>query len=197
MATQVENNVCKLCGWPISIGANECPAGHPVHITTFNSVKDMPAPMINKYVRCYEQDLADDPDDVGSNFSIGICYLKLKLYDKALAAFEKAIEDNFDNSEVYFYAAACLLRGKKAFLQQRAEINKILEYLNAAIMIEPTKGIYHYFVSYIKYDYFSRKFLNISPNYSDELATAKSVGLPEGDVSQFWDILGLPRPEVL
>lgn len=31
--------------------------------------------------------------------------------------------------------------GKKAFLQQRATIDKILEYINAAIMIEP-RGIF-------------------------------------------------------
>lgn len=60
-----------------------------------------------------------------------MCYLKLKMYDKALGAFEKAIEDNFDDSEIYFYAAICLLNGKKAFLNQRPTIDKILEYLNA------------------------------------------------------------------
>lgn len=53
-----------------------------------------------------------------------MCYLKLKLFDKALSAYEKAIEDNFDNSEIYFYAAICLLKGQKAFLVQRPTIYK-------------------------------------------------------------------------
>lgn len=66
-----------------------------------------------------------------------MCYLKLKLYDKALSAFEKAMEDNFDNSETFFYAAICLLKGRKAFLLNRTEIDKAEEYINAAIMIEP------------------------------------------------------------
>lgn len=57
-----------------------------------------------------------------------MCYLMLKLYDKALPAFEKAMEDNFDNSETFFYAAVCLLKGRKAFLLTRPEIDKIEEY---------------------------------------------------------------------
>ena len=63
-----------------------------------------------------------------------------------------------DQPDVFFYAAVSLLKGQKAFVAPRAAIDKCLEYLNAALMIEP-KGIYQYFLAYIKYDYFSRKYL--------------------------------------
>ena len=126
----------------------------------------------------------------------GICYLKLKIYDKAQAAFEKAIEDNFDNSEAFFYAAICLLQGKKAFLHQRPTIDKILEYINAALMIEP-KGIYYYFLAYIKYDYFARKYFKTSPTYGEALAMATDAGLSAFDVEQLYGILGVTRPECL
>lgn len=90
----------------------------------------------NKYVKFYKEALADNPNNPQLNSSIGMCYLKLKLYDKALESFEKAIEDDFDNSETYFYAAVCLLKGRKAFLTPKADIDKALEYINAALMIE-------------------------------------------------------------
>jgi len=41
-----------------------------------------------------------------------------------------------------------------------------VEYLNAAIMIE-LRGIYHYFLAYVKHDYFERKYLNIAPNWEE------------------------------
>ena len=125
-----------------------------------------------------------------------MCYLKLKLYDKALPAFEKAMEDNFDNSETFFYAAICLLQGKKAFLHQRPTIEKITEYINAALMIEP-KGVYYYFLAYIKYDYFDRKFLKTSPTYQEALAMANDAGVSPYDIEQLYAILGVDRPATL
>ena len=196
MSYKTERLTCPGCGFPISVGMKECPAGHPINISTFNSVYDMPMPLVNKYANTYRKDLAEDPNDKELNNSIGICYLKLKLYDKALEAFEKAMEDNFDNSETFFYAAICLLQGKKAFLQQRPTIDKVLEYMNAALMIEP-KVIYYYFLAYIKYDYFARKSFRTSPSYQEMLATAIDTGLSDYDITQLYGILGVNRPDCL
>jgi tetratricopeptide (TPR) repeat protein len=165
----------------------------PVVITTFNSVVDMPLSEVNKYAGSYKRELTDHPDDQTLNTSIAMCYLKLKMYDKALPAFEKAIEDNFDNSESYFYAAVCLLRGKKAFLAQRSDINKIEEFINAANMIEP-RGIYHYFWAYIKQDFFERKYLNTSPSYKECLINAERLGTSQYDKDKLFELLGVPKP---
>jgi tetratricopeptide (TPR) repeat protein len=156
----------------------------------------MPMPMVNKYANAYKQALADSPDNQDLNNSIAMCYLKLKLYDKALAAFERAMEDNFDNSETFFYAAICLLKGQKAFLAQRAAIDKIEEYINAALMIEP-KGVYYYFWAYIKYDYFSRKSYKTSPTYQEALAMATSAGesVSQFDCQQLYAILNVACPD--
>ena len=83
--------------------------------------------------------------------------------------FDKALENNFDNSEAFFYAAICRLGGKKAFIiKDRSIINKIEEYIQAALMIEEL-GIYYYFWAYIKYDYYKRKF---SEHYADMAGAA-------------------------
>lgn len=188
---------CPGCGERLSIDMKECPSCHkPVVITTFNSVASMSGLELNKYANSYRKALAEDPDNKQLNLSIAMCYLKLKLYDKALPAFEKAIEDNFDNSESFFYAAVCLLHGKKAFLATRPDIDKIEEYINAAIMIEP-KGIYYYFLAYIKYDYFFRKYFNTSPTYEEAAEMAMQSGLSETDVTMLYDLLGVARPDCL
>lgn len=175
LGVEVLDLKCRGCGAPITINDTICKyCGGPVAISTFNSVNSMPLPMVNKYANSYRKDLQNNPFDVNANKATAYCYLKLKMYDKALDCFEKAVEDNFDDSEVYFYAAICCLKGKKAFLAQRAEINKAEEFLNAALMIEP-KGIYYYLWAYIKYDYFKRKFLNTTPNYLDMLNAEKGI----------------------
>ncbi len=196
MAYKAERLECPCCGFPVSIGMTECPAGHPLNISTFNSVYSMDLGTVNKYANTYRKELTEDPENKELNYSLGICYLKLKIYDRALSAFEKAMEDNFDNSEAFFYGAICLLEGKKAFLHQRSTIDKILEYINAAIMIEP-KGIYYYFMAYIKYDYFARKYFNTSPNYKEVFTTAINSGLSEYDTLQLFNILGVEKPDCL
>ncbi|MCM1062445.1 MAG: tetratricopeptide repeat protein [Eubacterium sp.] len=191
---KTENITCPGCGEPWTLNMKECPACHrPVVISTFNSVYSMSAPEANKYANTYKKILSDDPDNAEVQSSIAMCYLKLKLYDKALSAFEQAIEADFDNSETYFYAAVCLLKGKKAFLAQRSDIDKALEYINAALMIEP-KGIYYYFLAYINYDFFERKYLNTSPDYRECLQLSIDFGTSDFDKDMLFNVLGIASP---
>ena len=197
MASNVIEMKCPGCGARVTTAQTECEWCHgPITISTFNSVYSMPMPEVNKYAKSYRETLAGAPDNQELNTSLAMCYLKLKLYDKALVAFEKAMEDNFDNSETFFYAAVCLLKGKKAFLAMRPVINQIEEYIQAALMIEP-KGIYYYFLAYIKYDYYSRKHLNVSPNWQEVLGEAEQYGLSPFDVEQLYGVLGVERPSCL
>lgn len=193
MAHNIIELECPGCGAPISISTKQCPyCFRDIVIKTFNSVESMTNLDINKYANSYRKALADHPDDTDLNRSIAFCYLKLRLYDKALPYFEKAIENNFDDSETYFYSAICLLKGKKAFVAPRAVIDQIEEYLNAAVMIEP-KGIYYYFQAYIKYDYFERKYLNTTPSYGELLNRAHEIGVSEHDVETFYQLLNVPK----
>jgi tetratricopeptide (TPR) repeat protein len=192
MAHQVVALNCPNCGDTVDTAQKTCRfCRQPVIISTFNSVFSMPAPLLNKYAGAYRQALATQPDNRDINLSIAMCYLKLRLFDKALGAFEKAMEDNFDNAD-----AICLLRGQKAFLAQRPQIDKIEEYITAAIMIEP-KGIYFYFLAYIKYDYFSRKSFNTKPTYQDAYAEAQQKGFSQFDVEQLYAILGVSKPDCI
>jgi len=185
---------CPGCGRSLTPDMKVCPAcDNAVIITSFTSVFSMPMPVVNKYANAYRKALAEEPEDQSLNNAIAMCYLKLKLYDKALPAFEKAMEDNFDNSESFFYAAVCLLKGKKAFLAMRPEINKIEEYLNAACMIEP-RGYYYLFWAYIKKDYYERKAIRSTPTSGEMLDQAEANGCSEADARQLFEILGVECP---
>lgn len=197
MSERVMDLYCHGCGAPVGVSTGICKyCGGEISIATFNSVRDMSIQAVNNYKHNYEKDLSGNPGDMGANKAIAYCYLKLGMRDEALHYFEKAVTDNFDDSEVYFYAAICLLKGKKAYQALRPQINKIEEYLKAATMIEP-KGIYYYFWAYIKYDYYKRKFLNTTPDYAAMLKTAASAGVSVYDKAQLFEILGVEKPSVM
>ena len=197
MTQQVIEMVCPGCGDRVSIDQKVCRyCRKPIIISTFNSVYAMSMPEVNKYTGAYKKALADNPENQELNNSIAFCYLKLGYYDKALSCFESAMEDNFDNSETFFYAAVCLLQGRKAFLLTRPEIDEVEKHLNAALMIEP-KGVYYYFQAYIKYDYFERKFFNTTPQWQESLIAAKQMGFSDYDVQRLFEILKVEKPMCL
>ena len=198
MAYQVIDIKCPGCGAPVDTGQKECKYCHrPVIITTLNSVYDMPMPEVQKYARSYREQLEENPENQDLNMSVAMCYLKLGKREMALQAFEKAIEDNFDNSQAFFYEAIFRLNGKKACtMKERSIIKKIEEDIQAALMIE-NLGIYYYFWAYIKYDYYTKKFLNTSPTWQELVVKAQETGLSETDVEQLYLILGIDRPGCL
>ena len=194
MTTQINQISCPGCGAPVSISATECEyCQGPVMITTFRRVSDMLPENIGKYASSYKQSLASGIETPELNNSLAMCYLKMKLYAKALQCFEKAISENIDNPESYFYAAICLLNGKKAFLATRETIDKIEDYINAAIMLE-SRGIFYYFLAYIKYDYYIRKHFKTSPTCSEVLHEANMAGYSSEDVDQLFSILSIEKP---
>lgn len=188
---------CPNCGELSQVVGKKCAAcDNPVIIKEITTVIEMPMPLVNKYIASYREQIAVNPNDKQLNESIAFCYLRLKLYDKAYSCFKNAMEENFDNSTPFFYAGVCLLKGQKAFVLMRPEIDKIEEYINAALMIEP-KVIYRYFLAYIKYDYYGRKHFNTSPTWQEALQLAKNEGLSDGDIVQFYQILGIERPNCI
>ena len=188
MSYQVVELNCPGCGARISTGQTVCEWCHrPVLVSTFNSVNDMPAPTLTDMNANKIENV-----ELSESKVTAIKYLKLKKYDKAVECFDKAIEENFDDSEVYFYTAICCLQGKKAFVASRNVINQILEYINAAIAIEPN-GVYYYFEAYIKYDYFHRKHFRITPDYTECIEMAENAGVSEYDINELYSILNVER----
>ncbi|GHV39098.1 hypothetical protein AGMMS49546_10580 [Spirochaetia bacterium] len=171
-----------------------CPnCGKAARIKSYQTVAAMPLPQVNQYVAAFQAQISQNPNDPSLNSSLALCFLKLKLPAKALPYFEKAMADNFSDPSFYYYAAICLLNGKKAFLALRPEIDKILEYLNAALMLED-RGIYHYFLAYIKNDYFERKHLTSKPGSQELLENAKQRGVSEQEIQELYALLGVERP---
>lgn len=188
---------CPGCGARLQIDQKECEYCHsPVIISSMSDIFNMSADNLSKYSKSYESDLTGNPDNAELNNSLAMCYLKMGFYDKALGKFDKAIEKNLNNSETFLYAAVCMLAGRKPFVTPRPDIDRIEQYLNAALTIEE-KGLYRYFQAYIKYDFFKRKFLKTSPTWEECLAKAKADGVSEADSVQLFSILKQEKPSCM
>jgi tetratricopeptide (TPR) repeat protein len=202
MVVKVIDLRCSGCGGALATSEHFCKfCGNAVVASSFNSIYTATAQDAMKLARSLDKDLAENSNgDVISQISTtqAFCYLKLRRYDEALSKFKAAIENNFDNPESHFYAAVCLLRGKKAFLVPLADIKLAMEYINSAQLIED-RGVFNYFLAYIKLDFHARRSLRASPDWRGELAAAHSAAPPvlPTDAEILFTTLGVERPPEL
>ena len=164
----------------------------PIVIKNFKTISKKNKLEINKYTNTYKNMLIlNNVNKFDINKALGICFLKLKLFDKSLTFFEKSLEFNIDDSEVYYYIALSFLNGKKPYLNSRKIIDKILENIEAAIMID-AKNKYYYLMAYIKYDYFFRKSYKTNPTYKDILFNINGK-IDDEEIEEIFEIIGIDR----
>lgn len=184
---------CPNCDRPVTLETEVCPGCHqPITLSSI-SLRGLTPLHLNHRAGAYMSALAANPGNQTLNCSLGTCFAGLHLYDKAIACFEKAIEAFAGSADTYFLAAVCLLRGKTPYMAKRSDIDKAVEYLNAANMLEP-KAVYFYLLGYIKQEYFERKYLNVTPNAEQEFASAKEMGIYNEEIEELNELLNIQKP---
>lgn len=197
MAMEVVDLKCPGCGAPIDTTQADCKyCGRPIVVRTLNTFNTMDRETANKYQTVYKGILKEEPNNAEVNASMGMYLLNIGSYGKALEKFEKAIEDEVDNSEAFFWAGVSMLNGKRPFITPKATIEKAIEYATSASMIE-NRGIYNYFISYLKYDFYFQKMLKISPDYQEELQTAIMNNVTLEDINILSQVMKVQFPEEL
>ena len=186
--------VCYSCGAIAQLEVKVCSyCRNPVRVTSFESITNLSPVSLNKYVASYNAVLAKDPGNPDSSVALAFCLLRLRLYDNASQAFGKVFQANVSEPDTFFYAAICLLRGRKAFLAKREDINQALNYLDAAKQLK-TDPSYYLLAAYIKSDFFARKGYNVTPSFMEELTEAKRCGLSGAHFKNLFDTLGVELP---
>ena len=186
---------CPGCKQPVSTDQVKCRfCKRQIVIQRISDVQAMPAAEMSNYMNTYKSIVAENPAHKGLNGALAVCYINMKMYDKALDVFNKIMDDNVDNPDMFFNTAVCHLRGKKPFQCQRSDIDAAIKYVNAANSLQPN-AMNHLFLSYIKQDYFERKYLQVSPSWRDELETAESYGANEATVKELGAALNVQLPE--
>lgn len=166
----IKVETCPQCGAPVKLGAKKCEyceAEFIVNSLAYLGKFDKTG--INKYVNHYKKLLKDNPGNGELNLAMGICYLDLGLYDLATKFFSKAIEQIPDYGDAYYYYALALIKGRKPKVLTLTEIKKIEEYINAAIQIDNSRSKYYYLWALIKYDFYMKNGLRMSPPNFEKL----------------------------
>ncbi|KON87967.1 hypothetical protein AF332_14795 [Sporosarcina globispora] len=183
---------CPQCGAPVKLNSNVCEfCGSEYLIQTLKGLNGFDKKGIDKYIANYRKLSAGDYANPEINSAIGICYLKLGLYDFAYKYFEKAMEDMIENSDLYFYSAVCVLKGKRPFLVPLTFIRKAEDFLDAAKNLNSSDGKYAYAHALIKYDYYYKKRLNTDPNFQELLNEAEHCGISQDDKQLVENLLKL------
>lgn len=188
---------CPNCGAPVSEKDEKCPyCKSPLSFATLHSVGALSSSFLDKQIKNCLKILANDQDNKEVSLSLGLCYLKLKFYQKALKAFEKIGQQNIDNPDIYFFTAIALLNGKKPFVSNKNIITEIITNLEAALSIEE-KGIYYYFLAYIYYDYFYRKHFKEGEYFISYLTKSNEYRLSSDEKNELFSILNVEKPNCL
>lgn len=183
---------CPGCGAPCSVRQKDCEfCGRALVVSSFSSLAGLGPSDLRKYTQSYQARVGAEQDP-GLYAALGIVCLKMGLFDEANGAFESAMREGVENSEVLFYAAASQLGGKRPFLCSLAHVRRAETLLVAALRLE-TRGAYYLVLAYLAYDYYERKFLNHEPSYVELLAQSVAAGLSEDDYELVLAVLGAER----
>jgi tetratricopeptide (TPR) repeat protein len=178
---QVLDLKCPGCGAPSDSQRANCDyCGRPIVITSFRDLSDIIGSDLSKYSVVYTDFAKNNPESVQIQLALAICKIKLNQFESAKRVLTKLLEKVATNPDVYFYLAVSLLDGKSAFVTSLSNAKEILSLLNSANSISPS-GLNALFQAYVAFDYFERKFLNVSPNFMELLQKSRELGLSSAD----------------
>lgn len=200
MLVSVVNLKCSNCGESLAESMSRCPScDQPVVIKKMSSLFGVPPAELNMRWRLMDRARLEEQDNdlvSDADFTAGCCFLRLKMFDRAMMRFDKTVTLNPGNADAFFCMAVSALKGKRPFLVPLADIRKAHESLDAAVMIEE-RAIFRLFLAYVKYDFFARRFLQIEPDWQTELLSAVALGLTDEDVDELFTALGQACPKEL
>lgn len=175
---QVISYHCPNCGAPINKNAELCPFCQcEVIIKDLNSVFALNEAKLKKYTASYQKENNSSPELYKAK---GLCYLRLHSFDFAIHSFNKAIEENYEDGDLYFYIALSLCRGKRPFLLTKKEIDKIISNLEIALKLNQ-KGSYYYLYSLVIRDFYEKKRFNYKISSLEYDKLASSYGMSQED----------------
>jgi hypothetical protein len=123
----------------------------------------------------------------------GIRALQHRQYQQAKTYMDEAMRSDISNAQVHFYYAVVLLEAKRPFLSNKQVINRIVDCLEVANEIQE-EAIYHYLLSYVKYDYHHSKMLRANPDYLYHLQKARELGITDKEIQSLFALLRVPAP---
>jgi tetratricopeptide (TPR) repeat protein len=186
--------ICSQCGWSFDMEAlkkNTCKKCQSVILVcSVAYLEKFEKPAIQKYITQYSQTLKSDPQNHDALLAIGICYLKLGLYEISEKFFDKIIDLHPISPSGYYYRAICIFKGNRPRIASLPLTRKAEQLIKTSIELEPGNGCYSIVLAAIKHDYYASNGMKMPDPTPDVLiADAKSKHLDKLEIKQMISLL--------
>ncbi len=193
---------CSQCGWAFDTEAlqqNRCRKCKSARlVTSVAYLEKFERPAIQKYIAQYSNSLKNAPTDSEALLAIGICYLKLGLYDLAMGFLARLVEAHPADPQGYYYRAICLFRGKRPRKANRRTAQEAESLVETAIQLDPANGRYDALLATIRDEYYVRNGMRSPPPSPDELlAQARAKHLDAAEIRESHRLVGVAAPPLV
>lgn len=158
---------------------------------TLSSVEKMKQQM-NLLAALNRGSLDQDSKDMLNN-SLGLIALESKSYLIAQKHFQKAVDENPDNAEAYYYHSLSLLNGQRPFLNSRNLIDQLIQNMDFALSLG-MKGKYAYLKALLIHDFYILKSFRYPESVSSVLEIANALGVTDEEKREIFKILNMNKP---
>lgn len=184
---KIEILTCNSCGALLSPKVLKCEYCDSVHIVSKNTNSHKISPTLSKH---YLQ----SNEFSNNKLSLALLHLNIKNYDIAKKLLEQEIESNPVDSELYFYCALSLIKGKRIKFLAYSEIKEIYRHLNTSIQIQEDAK-YYLLLAIVNYDFFKGNGMILpQPDYLELLD--KALEIEKEDLEFLQEQIIIPESEL-
>jgi len=195
--TEAAAQTCSQCGWTFDVEAlqkNTCKkCKSAILVVSVAYLEKFQKPAIQKYIAQYSRTLKTDPQDRDALLAIGICYLKLGLFDLCDRFLRTFIDSHPDDPAGYFYRAICHFKGKRPRTASLPVVREAEQLLCTAMELDPTNGRYDVTLAAIRHDYYLLNGMRAPTPDPDTLVCATSEKYIDWlEIDQVLGLLNIP-----
>ena len=185
---------CSQCGWGFDVEAmqqNVCKkCKSAILVTSMAYLEKLDKPAIQKYVAQYAQALKADSQDRDALLALGICYLKVGLFDLADRFLSQLIDFHPADPSGYYYRSISVLKGKRPRTASLSVIREAEQLAGAALELEPANGRYDVLLAAIRHDYYVLNGMRVPiPTPDDLLFAAATKYVDQMEAAQIFELL--------
>lgn len=193
---------CSQCGWAFDADAlqkNTCrKCKSAVLVTSVSYLEKFEKPAIQKYIAQYSQTLKSKPEDRDALLAIGICYLKLGLYDLSDRYLHQLVDAHPADPAGYYYSAISTLKGKRPRIVSLPTIRDSEKLVSTALELDPANGRYEILLAVLRYDYYVLNGMRVpEPTPQELLNSANTKHVDRLEAEQILALLKLTDEQMM
>lgn len=195
--TEAAAQTCSQCGWSFDVEAlqkNTCKkCKSAILVVSMAYLEKFEKPAVQKYIAQYSKTLKANPEDRDALMAIGICYLKLGLFDLCDKFLRTLIDTHPDDATGYYYRAVSVFKGKRPRTASMPVVREAEQLLATATELDPANGRYDATLALIRHDYYVLNGMRVpAPDPDSLLARALGKHVDQLEISQIIGLLSVP-----